>query len=121
MIEERVGTLEREQARQGERLSRIETDVGKIGSGVEKLLERDAKRPDVMTGKTVAATLLTTGAVISMLGAFVWWLIAQSPAVTGLEKRVSRLDDPDTGKVPRLENALRGWQTSVSKAVGNRQ
>lgn len=71
-----------------------------------------------MTGRTVAATLLTTGAVISMLGAFTWWLIAQSPAVQNLERRVTRLDDPEIGRVPKLEarvDTLTGWAPKVAK------
>lgn len=118
VLEERVGLLEREQARQGEQLGQVRSEVSKVAAGVDKLLDREARRPDAMTGRTVAATLLTTGAVVSMVGAFVWWLIAQSPAVTDLEKRVTRLDDPELGRVPRLEKrieTLTGWAPQVVK------
>lgn len=86
-LDERVGLLEREQARQGERLSRIETDVGKVVSGMEKLLERDARRGEALSFKSVAVTCSSLAAIAVV----VWWLIDTAPSVRALEKRVDRM------------------------------
>lgn len=109
MIEDRVGALEREQARQGERLGRIETDISDTKDGTNKLLERDAKRPPSLTWQAIAVTCGGLGSV----AAVVWWLIGSSPAVVDLEKRLSRLDDPEIGRVKRIEKQL-GWQTQTT-------
>jgi hypothetical protein len=108
MIEERVGQLEREQARQGERLGRMEADLGKTAAGVERLLERDAKRPSAVTGQTIVATCAGLGVVAGV----VWWLIGSSPAVQELDRRLTRLDDPEVGRVPRIEKEL-GWTPRI--------
>jgi hypothetical protein len=108
--EQRLSDVEREQVRQGERLGRIESDVGKIGAGVERLLERDAKRPQAMTFQTVAGTCVGLAAVAGV----VWWLIGSAPAVQELRDRLSKLDDPDIGRVTRVEKEL-GWQPRVTR------
>jgi hypothetical protein len=132
LLEGRVGEVEREQARQGERLGRIESDVGKIGTGVERLLERDAKRPQALSWGTIAAT---AGGLIGV-AAVGWWLIGTSPAVQDLreriadvkaaldrrvdtvEKDVTRLNDPEIGRVPALERKVREldqWTPRVTR------
>lgn len=109
-VDERLGAVEREQARQGERMGRIEGDLSKVSSGVEKLLERDAMRPQPMTLTTIAATCSAAIAI----GAVVWWLIGAAPAVQSLERRIDRLDDPDIGRVTRVEKEL-GWAARVTR------
>lgn len=108
--EQRLSDVEREQVRQGERLGRIESDVGKIGSGVERLLERDAKRPQAVTFQ--AATGACIG--VAAIAAVVWWLIGNAPAVQDLDRRLSKLDDPEVGRVTRVEKEL-GWQPRVTR------
>jgi hypothetical protein len=122
-IEDRVSKVEAEQARQGEQLNRVERDVGNIGKGVEKLLERDAKRPAPVTWGSIAGV---AGGLISV-GFVIWWRIGTSPAVQDLDRRVtkldndfdrrvSKLDDPDVGRVKAIErrvDKLDGWQSSV--------
>ncbi len=77
VLEERVGKVETEQARQGARLERIEADMTKANSGIDKLLERDHKRPAAITWASIAGV---AGGIISV-GFVIWWLIGTSPAV----------------------------------------
>lgn len=107
VLEERVGKLETEQVRQGARLDELVRDVGKIGSGVEKLLDREAKRPPALTWATIGGTAAALVS-IALVG---WWLISSSPAIQDLRDRVSRLDDPEVGKVRRLEERTRELET----------
>lgn len=121
VLEERVGQVEQaqsrlglEQARQGERLGRIEKDVGDVSAGVKQLLEREARRPESLSGKTIAATC----AGLASCALVVWWLIGSSPAVTALDKRLDRLDDPVTGRVTAIErrvDKLDGWGAIVRR------
>ncbi|MGL4397648.1 MAG: hypothetical protein ACRCS9_13995 [Hyphomicrobium sp.] len=92
ILEERVGKLETGQARQEERLGRIETDVAKAATGIEKLLEREARRPEPVSFRHITATLATAAATIAALVTFVWWFVAVSPAVTSLEKRLDHAE-----------------------------
>lgn len=120
-IEDRVGQVEREQVRQGEQLGRVsselrslDTRVGDVGADVKQLLAREAKRPGAPTLQTIALTCGGLGAVAGV----VWWLIAQSPAVQDLAKRMDRLDDPQVGRVPAIERrieTLTGWTARVVK------
>ncbi len=114
VLEERVGQLEQEQFRQGERLGRVEGDVGEIKSGVRQLLERQATAPAALTWKTIAATC-GSGVAVAYV---VWWLIGSSPAVVDLSKRLDRLDDPIVGRVPAVErriDKLDSWTTTVRR------
>lgn len=110
-MEERLGAVEREQARQGERIGRMEVDLSKVSTGVDKLLDRDAKRPQPMTFATIAATCVSIGAVAGV----VWWLIGSAPAVVDMGKRLDRLDDPDIGRVTRLEREA-GWSARIVRS-----
>jgi len=130
--EQRLSDVEREQVRQGERLSRIETDVGKIGAGVDKLLER----PKGLSWGAVGGTIVATAGGLLSVAAVGWWLIGSSPAVRDLEKevaavrsdterkveaverRVDKLDDPEIGRVPRVErkvHELDQWAPRVTR------
>lgn len=114
LIDSRVGKVETEQARQGERLDRMESDIHNIGEGVKTLLDRDAKRPDGMTWKSIAATcggLLAVAVVVAAI-------IELSPSVRDLDKRLSKLDDPDVGKVGTIEGRvgeLEAWRPRVTR------
>lgn len=121
VLEERVGQLEQEQFRQGERLVRVEgdvsyvkTEVSYVKAGVDKLLERQASAPTALTGKTIAATC---GSIVAV-AYVVWWLIGSSPAVVDLSRRLDRLDDPQVGRVPAVErriDKLDGWTATVRR------
>lgn len=113
-LESRVGDLEREQTRQGVQLDNLRRDVGDVSTGVKQLLERDAKRPQAMTWWTVFAA---AGGLVSvaLVG---WWLVGAAPAVQDLDKRLTRLDDPEFGRIPRAEKQIReleAWRPSVTR------
>lgn len=120
-LEDRVGALERETVRQGEQLgqvkaevSQVRADVGKVAAGVDRLLEREAARPQSLTGKTIAATC----AGLLSIAAVGWWLVGSSPAVVDLGRRLDRLDDPQVGRVPALErkvDQIGAWQVRVTR------
>lgn len=117
-LEGRVGKVEREQARQGEQLDHLTKVVDKTATGVERLLEREAGRPDALTGRMVLGTLLATGTAIAMLAALTWWMIAISPAVQDLQARLTDLDHPRRGRVQLLEqrmDTLSGWRPEVTR------
>ncbi len=115
-IGERVGLVERdlsqvkvEQARQGTELTAMRGQLGDVAIGVRKLVEGDARRGPPVSVVTVLATLGSIGAAAGV----VWWLIGTAPAVVDLARRMDRLDDPQVGRVPALEqkvNTLTGWQ-----------
>lgn len=115
-LEDRVGSVERTVERFDVRLGHVERGVEDVGHGVRQLLERDARRPDALTFRTVGVTLLSTGSIVAMMAAFTWWLIAASPAVQDLDRRVTKLDDPELGRVTRIEGDVRrltGWEPQV--------
>lgn len=91
-LEARVGQVEREQAIQGERLTRIEHDGARTLSAVEKLVERDARRPHGLTWKEFIAGVITT---LTVLGSG-WWavsgLVEHSPAVVDLNRRMDQAE-----------------------------
>lgn len=116
-LDTRVADVEREMARQGERQVRMETKLehhdaklGEIGNGVKMLLERDAKRPQAISWGAIASAC---GGIVA-IAAVGWWLIGSSPAIVDLQKRVDKLDDPDIGRVTRIEKDL-GWAPRVTK------
>jgi len=92
VLEERVGTLEREQVRQGERLSRIEADGSKTLAAVEKLVERESKRPEGITWSQFGAGALS----MLTLCAALWWtvngLVEHSEAVVQINKRLDHAE-----------------------------
>jgi hypothetical protein len=136
LYEQRLNDVEREQVRQGERLGRIEGDVGKIGAGVDKLLERDANRPKALSWGAIGGAIAATAAGMISVAVVGWWVIGSSPAVRDLDdkiastdrqldskiadvnRRVDRLDDPEIGRVPTVERKVRdleAWQPRVTK------
>ncbi len=103
-----VAGLKRDVAHHGHQLS-------EIGSGVRQLLDREARRPEPMGLKTVVGTV---GSVVSIVGAmafFTWWFISTSPVVTDLDRRLTKLDDKEIGRVPRLERDA-AWSPRVTSA-----
>lgn len=52
-------------------------------------------------------------ASIAALGGFVWWVIASSPIVMDLSNRLSKIDDPVTGRVAALERVVPENKTAV--------
>lgn len=121
-LDSRVGVLEREQARHGEKLSQLTADVhaargdvAGVASDIKQLLAREQSKPAALTGTTVAATCGSLVAVAYV----VWWLIGASPAVVALQGRLDKLDDPQIGRVTRIENRidkLDGWAPSIRAA-----
>jgi hypothetical protein len=93
----------------GHDVAGLKSDFAKVGDGVGKLLDREARRPEISL--TVIGG--TAGALVS-IAVVVWWLIGHSPAVQALENRVMRLDDPEVGRVSRVEREL-GWTARITK------
>lgn len=120
-IEGRVGALEGD-------VSRLRTDVAVLGTtihdvktqnvtiltAIQSLEKRDLTRPAPTNWRTVAATTATlaTLAIFGITG--IWYSIQVSPSVIDLEKRLTKLDDPEVGKVTRLQDQLR-WQPTIKK------
>ena len=121
VLEERVGKVEqtqaeqgRVQARHGEKLDRMERDISDVAVGVKQLLDREHARPDGLTAKTIAATCGSLVAVAYVM----WWLIGSAPSVVSLDRRLDKLDDPQTGRVLHLErrlDKLDGWHATVRR------
>lgn len=115
-IEHRLGDVERDVAVLKRDVSVISGNVSEIGAGVKQLLQRDASRPEPLSWGKIGATVITMGAVLGALWTGTAWLIEHSPTVVGLERRVSRIDDKEDGKLPRIErrlNDLEAWRPSV--------
>lgn len=89
----------------------VKADLSSVKAGVDKLLEHEARRPAAVTWQTVVATC---GGLVAVAGV-VWWLIGSAPAVQDLRERLSRLDDAEVGRVPRLEREI-GWAPRVVRA-----
>lgn len=88
----------------------LKTDVGQVKSGIDQLLQREARRPEPLGWKSIVAACagLATVAVVG------WWLVGHAPAVLDLARRLDKLDDPDVGRVPRLEREA-GWAARIIK------
>lgn len=95
----------------------IESHHGKLMTAIHGLEQREAKRGQAWDFKT-AATVCGGLAAIAVVG---WWLIATSPVIEELkgaqrtlEGRIGKLDDPEIGKVTRLQEEMR-WLPTVKK------
>lgn len=95
----------------------IDGHHSKMMAAIEALQEKDAKRGQSWDFKT-AATVCGGLAAIAYVG---WWLIATSPVIEelkssqrDLDKRIGKLDDPEIGKVSRIQEELR-WKPEVRK------
>lgn len=111
-LEGRVGRIETSVALLGSKQDLMKSDVDAIKAGVQTLIERDARRPEPASWKGIAGTLGATASVVGALALFVWWFIEASPIVQRLDRRLTRLDDPEVGRVPRLEKEA-GWAPKV--------
>lgn len=70
---------------------------------------RDSKRQHCVVGVELRGCINHVEAsVIGALAIFVWWFIAASPVVQDLDKRLTRLDDSDFGRMPGIERQ-NGW------------
>lgn len=98
-MEERVGELEREQARQGAELRHMRQDLEGVGKSVDgvamdvkTLLQREAGRKEPMSLPAVVKTVATTLG----LAAGCWYLIGgvveHSPAVVQLKERMDHAE-----------------------------
>lgn len=117
-LEQRVGHLEQETAKLHVKVEHIEATVDRTASGVDQLLSMQAAKPDALTWRVVVATLLSALALISGMSAGTWWLIEHSPSVIQIDRRLTKLDDPELGRVPRLEEGVRkltGWEPRVHR------
>ncbi|MGL4396605.1 MAG: hypothetical protein ACRCS9_08715 [Hyphomicrobium sp.] len=99
VLEERVGKLEVEQARQGLELRHVSQELRGVADGVKTLLERDARRPEALSFKTV--TMTCTG--LAACAVVVWWLIETAPVVRQMQSDLAymRWQYGWTGKVER--------------------
>lgn len=123
ILEERVGALEGD-------VSRLRTDVAVLGrdvsdiklqsttilTAITDLKTQNASRPAAPNYRAVGATTLAIAAGLGTVGTFVWWFIGASPAIEDLRQKirdvtseVRRLDDPEIGKVPRMEREFGRW------------
>lgn len=127
-VERRQENLASDMKVLGHDLAGVRSDVNKLSStidgnhskimvAIETLQQKDAKRGQAWDFKT-AATVCGGLAAIAYVG---WWLISTAPVIEELknwlrtlEARVAKLDDPEVGKVTRIQEELR-WQPVVKK------
>jgi hypothetical protein len=110
ILEERVGALEGD-------VSRLRTDVAVLGrdvsdvkqqgttilQAIQSLEKRDAARPPPTNVRAIVGTTVAIAAGLGGVATAVWWFIAVSPVVQDLDRRLTKLDDPEVGKVLRME------------------
>lgn len=113
-LEERVDELGRDVAGLKRDVAHQAAAVAQISKGVETLLARDAARPEPMGWRTIIGTLGSVASVIAMMAFFSWWFISTSPTVLDIDRRLTRLDDRDIGRVTRLEKDS-AWTARVGK------
>jgi hypothetical protein len=131
----RLGRVETDLARQGARLDDVDRRLGDVGrvqertaAGVDELLRREAARPQPTSWKAAATTVVTLIAGITAVAGFSWWFVATSPAVielgkqlgelrTAIDKRLTRIDDPEIGRLPRAEKRLDDVERWTPKVV----
>lgn len=112
-LESRVADVERGQAQLSadvrmlsHDVAGIKGDLGRVSDGVGRLLERDARRPDALTWKTIGASIGLVLVLGGGLATFVWWMVGASPSVRTIEDRLSELDSPRAGRVTVIERHL---------------
>ena len=111
-LEGRVGKVEREQARQGQQLDHLTSVVDKTASGVERLLDREARRPEPISLKVLAGSASAVAAIAVVF----WWLIAHAPDIVEIKARLTDLDHDKRGRVTLIERRLdnpASWSTST--------
>lgn len=140
LLEERVGALEgdvsklrSEVAVLGRDVSGVKSDVNEVknqGVNILSVLQEmkvsDAARPQNTNWRTVFMTGIAIFGSIGGIATFVWWFVANSPAVQGVDKRVTRLDDPEVGKIYRMERQIEDlervqrWTPNVYGSASNK-
>lgn len=122
ILEERVGALEGD-------VSRLRTDVAVLGrdvsdvkqqgssilQAIQNLEKRDAARPPAPNWKAITGTSIAIAAGLGGVATAVWWFIAVSPVVQDLDRRLTKLDDPEVGKVIQLQNTMRWKESTTTK------
>lgn len=121
-LEKRVGSLEDDVSKMRTDVAVLGRDVTDVKSGntailqaIQNLERRDASRPQPTNWKAVLLTAATIAAGIGSAATAVWWFIGTSPIVQDIDRRLTKLDDPDIGKVTRMESDMR-WLPSVRQA-----
>ncbi len=115
-MEQRIATVETNVAVLQRDVTRMDINIVGIDAGVKKLLEREAGRPEPMSYSKVGATVISMVIIVGALWGFVTWLVDHSPTVQAHERRLTKIDDKEDGRLPRIENRLRlieGWQPKV--------
>lgn len=87
-LENRFGDLNAEVARQGQALGHVRDELRSVGDGVKTLVDRDARRGEALSFRSVAATC----GGLAAIAVVVWWLIGASPAVQSLERRLDHAE-----------------------------
>lgn len=124
-IEERVGALEGDVSRLrtdvallGDRVADVKSQNSTILTVVQSLEKQNLTRPKSQDFKSLAAACAALAAV-AVVG---WWLIGTAPVIEEiratqreLRSDLDRLDDPEIGKVPRLERQFGVWVPEVKR------
>lgn len=132
IFDERLGTVERRQSDLSSDmkvlqhdLTGLKGDVSKIGNDFQQqtasilqaiagLKEKDAARPPNTNWRAVAATALGIFAGVASLSTATWWFIEVSPIVQNLDRRLTRLDDPEVGRVTQMQKEFGRWSPMVT-------
>lgn len=82
-----------------ERVARLESDVGHmrddlrgVSDGVQKLLERDARRPQALSWGQIGAAVVTTLSIMGGLWMLGTGIVEHSPAVVSLKERMDHAE-----------------------------
>lgn len=123
LIEERVGALEGDVSRLrtdvailGRDVSDVKTQSDKILDAIKGLEKSDQARPTPTNLKTVLMTTLAIAAGLGGVATAVWWFIAVSPVVQDMDRRLTKLDDPEIGKVPTMQREFGRWVPAIKQA-----
>lgn len=121
VLEERVGKLEvvagelrTEQRVQGQAIGDLRRSSEAIISRLDEIRQVQAAAPRRQDLRTIIGTLGSVASVIAALCFFVWWFIETSPAMRETTRRLDKLDDPQVGRVTRIEREG-SWTARVGK------
>lgn len=115
LVEGDLGKLRTDVAVLGRDVSDVKTGNSAILTAIQDLQRREATRPQPTNWRAVVLTVITIAGGIGGAATAVWWFIGTSPVVQELDRRLTKLDDPDVGKIPRIETELH-WLPSVKQA-----
>lgn len=121
-LDARVGEVERDLSHlrsdvrvMSNTLTGLQSDVSKIATGIQDLITKDARRPEPVSGRTIAGTIVATAAGLGSVATVVWWLIGTAPAVQELQTRMTKLDDRETGLVYRMDRRIDRMETRLNR------